>query len=210
MALILALALGLFWAFRLSKEKAEIKEARNEYDMVRDQDEANRKMWESRVINKDLEDEFDDRLYNKDEELLREVRDTWTDYFNFFCPSIYFVEKEKSWYLDTNGKSFSDLTAIRILLANRGFLTYHDAVLGFKIGTATGDTAYQRARLYYIQEMFIIAVNNKLKKHGIDEKMYTDDGLRIREFPEEKSFDFGTVKWRPEISTFEMRAKYKE
>jgi hypothetical protein len=212
MALILALVLGLYWVIRISCDKHETKKAREEFERVSNKEKLNRETWEAAVTNSELEAELEDRLYHNDEVLLQEIRDTWSHYYPGASVDVFYRAKKKpnsNIILIDTGNACSQFTALRILLANRGFLTYHDAILGISF-YAYAETEYQMARSFHIQEQFILAVNEKLKQRGIDEAMYTDDDRGIWDFPrkERRVLDSGTVKWRPEISVFSMNVRY--
>lgn len=210
MALILALVLGLYWVIRISGDKHETKKAREEFERVSNEEKLNRETWEAAVINRELEAELEDRLFNKDQELLDEVQRTWNDYFDYPIPEKYYVFKhdEKTRYaLFFSREYYEDTTALRILMANRGFLLAHDAVLGIDF-FAHGETELRRVSDYRVQEHFILSINEKLKLHGIDEEMYSARVYDpIYRFPSGIVHLSGTVKWEPQISSFDLETK---
>jgi len=204
MALILALILGLFWIIRLSSEKAQVKSVRKEYDKHHQVEENVRDSWEKSVINQALEEEFEDRLYRRDETLLEEVSASWNAYFPYPLPGTYIVRKKRdAYYINVSYDYFDDLTALRILLANRGFLTWRDAKLGIDL-VAAGDTAAQKAYSYTVQRNFIVAIDESLKKHGVNEKMYSSVFMsQYNVFPPsdpDYHRDMCKIQWKPEIS----------
>lgn len=205
MYLVLAIVLGLYWLIRIGTEKSQIKKARAEYDMKFQVEKNARDHWEKAVINQKLQDEFEDRLYNRDEELLAEVAASWDNYFHYPLPEIYIVNKKRggesddSIFISTN--AYNDLTALRILLSNRGFLTSNDATYGITLH-ACGDTAVQREADFRIKRDFILAMNENLKKRGINEKMYSDRHGRHEIFPPSDPdcrCGLARIQWKPAI-----------
>ena len=204
MALILALVLGLYWIIRISSEKNQTKSIREDYETHHREEEILRDSWEESVINKALEEDLEDRLYHRDESLLQEVSVSWNTYFSYPLPKTYIVRKKRdSYYINVSQDYYDDLTALRILLSNRGFLTWRDAKLGINL-VAVGETAVQKAYSYKAQRDFIVAMNENLKKRGIDETMYSSISLsQYKVFPPSDTdyhCDFCQVQWKPEIS----------
>lgn len=203
MALILALILGLYWIIRISSEKSQTKKIREDYETHHREEEILRDSWEESVINKSLEEELEDRLYHRDESLIQEVSASWDTYFQYTLPETYIVRKKRnSYYITASHDYYDDLTALRILLSNRGFLTWHDAKLGIDL-VAVGDTAVQKAYNYKDQRDFIVAMDENLKKHGVDEEMYSSVSLsQYNIFPPsdpDYHCDMCKVQWKPEI-----------
>ncbi len=203
MALVLAIILGLFWIIRLSSEKAQVKSVRKEYDRHHQVEENVRDSWEKSVINQALEEELEDRLHRRDEVLLKEVSTSWDAYFPYPIPETYIIRgKRDAYYINISCDYYDDLTALRVLLANRGFLTWRDAKLGIDL-VALGDTAAQKAYSYKVQRDFIVAMNENLKKHGINKKMYSSVFMsQYNIFPPsdpDYHCDMCKVQWKPEI-----------
>lgn len=215
LSFLAALFGGAYWGSKYSEDKAALKNARQEYDTVSLSDEAIRADWESKVINRALEAELEDKIYQSNPEVMTELEKTWGDYYTTDFPKLFIGSRIGSRLLDTDPNSFRGLTALRILLANRGFLTYHDATMGFNV-FANGNTDYQRIENHKIQVHFIERVNRKLQSRGIDYPMYFEAVNHLYyPFPREYKifsgsvFEVGTVKWKPEISSSLLQNSYR-
>lgn len=180
MALILAIALGLFWIIKLTYENQKVRESQKEYNTVRENEVANEKIWRDAVTNRQLEKEIEDRLYNKDPVLLEEYKQTVAAY------------------------PFTALGgALRVLMANRGRIPYKDSELGIEV-IAYGNTQKEKDDSLEQQLQFTKWVANKVRKHGMSNELYFDSFGRIVPIDEAKCA-VGNVKWRPMISEFQIK-----
>lgn len=205
LAFLAALFGGSYWASKYSKDKSSMKNAQNEYEQIRAEDDALRLSWESSVINRDLEAELSEKIVNKDTDIISELSDTWCEYYSYPLPDLFLSNDFKGRLLDTDPSYFRKLTVLRIILANRGFLTEYDAKYGIDI-FAGGDTKSEKEANFKIQEDFIKRINQKLCSRGICQKMYFF-GINNLYYPFPGSynifsgsvFEAGKIIWRPSI-----------
>lgn len=176
MALILAIALGLFWVIRLSMEKSEVKQRRDEYQSVRDKENIDENTWRSRVTNRELEMNIEDRLYHKDAELISEY------------------EKTKEMFPESAYGS-----ALRVLMANRGKIPYKDSELGIEIITS-GHTQLEKENSFAGQVRFVQWVSKRIKS----DEVYYDSFGHIVPLSEARC-ECGYAKWRPIVSEFQIK-----
>ncbi len=203
LALILFLVFGGIFLGKRQSDKREHKHARNEYEQQRANDDDRLSDWLSVVTDRELEISLEDGLYNSDEKLIQEVRDSWHYYFGIEAPPFYSNDVDK--YQSTNKWAYVSnhmidrVIALRILMANRGRLTENDAQFGIKF-SSTADTRRLEEDKHAINTRFFNAVNSRLKAHGIDKEMYAsaDNGSTFRLVEEIYS---GVVYWRPMIRT---------
>lgn len=186
---------GIYWVVRYLSDKSAHQKAKNEYDRIHMDDVVRKARWETLVIDKELEAELEDKIYHRDSEVMSELEASCGDYYDVAMPAL----------------GIDRLTALRILMANRGHLTRDDAVNGIKI-IAHGATTVQMVESHKIQAKFVTQINEKLKKRGIDNPMYFE-GLNYRLYPFPGEYNIfsgsvasiGKVKWRPMISTFALQ-----
>lgn len=176
MALILAIALGLFWVIRLSMEKSEVQQSRDEYQSVRDKENIDENTWRSRVTNRELEMSIEDRLYHKDAELISEY------------------EKTKEMFPESAYGS-----ALRVLMANRGKIPYKDSELGIEI-IASGHTQLEKENSFAGQVRFVQWVSKRIKS----DEVYYDSFGHIVPLSEARC-ECGYAKWRPIVSEFQIK-----
>lgn len=215
LSFLAALFGGAYWGTKYSNDKTSLKEAHSEYDSVHSNDESVRFQWESKVINKEIESDLEEKIYQSNAEIISELEKTWNDYYESEFPKLFIPKKIGGRLLDTDTSTLRALTALRILMANRGLLTYHDAVIGFDI-FANGETTAQMVENHKIQTHFITQVNEKLKNHGMDYPMYFE-GINHLLYPFPGSYNIfsgsvfvvGKVRWRPEIPSFTLQDSYR-
>lgn len=202
-ALLLALFGAIFWGVRYSSDKNEHIQADKIYQMTSQNEKELHDKWFSAVTNEELEVELEDRIAKRDAELVQEIRDTWTDYYDGSYPEFIVVSKETYYrFIDYPGTSISNITALRILMANRGFLTKMDAEIGMTI-SIIGTTELQKRENYAKQSRFVQAINEKLGENKRD--MYVDLGDGVyHKLPTSKMFA-GRIKWRPMVSIFDLQ-----
>ena len=176
MALILAIALGMFWAIKLYVEKSEVRQSKEEYQKVRDREEIDEKTWRSNVTNIELEMDIEDKLYHKDAELIGEYERTK----EMFPESAYG-------------------SALRVLMANRGKIPYKDSEIGIAI-TASGNTQLEKEKSFAGQIQFVRWVSKRIKS---DEVYYDSFGHIVP--LDEARCECGYAKWRPMISEFQIK-----
>ncbi len=204
MALILFVIIAVYLLVRVSADKAGHQEAEKEFEEVRHHDDFAKKEWELRTTNKILEAELLDKLLSRDASVMDELRTTWERYYETEFPQ-YVVHDEKGRYLsDGSRQSISDYNCLRILMCNRGFLTYADAMYGIQIAK-TGETEGKAQLSYHRMIRFVKRLNEKLLSRDIRENVYlelTDGSIYMLD---ENSSGVGIVKWRPVISTFKLK-----
>lgn len=176
MALILAIALGMFWVIKLSMEKSEVRQSREEYQIVREQEEVDENTWRTNVTSRELEMNIEDRLYHKDAELLSEY------------------EKTKEMFPESAYGS-----ALRVLMANRGKIPYKDSELGIEI-VASGHTQLEKEKSFSGQIRFVQWVSKRIKS---DEVYYDSFGHIVP--LDEARCECGYAKWCPMISEFQIK-----
>lgn len=203
LALILFLVFGGIFLGKRQSDKREHKHARNEYEQQRSNDDDRLSNWLSIVTDRELEISLEDGLYNGDEKLIQEVRDSWHYYFGIEAPPFYSndvdkYQSAKKWAYVSN-HMIDRIIALRILMANRGRLTESDAQFGIKFSSAA-DTRKLEEDKHTINTRFFNAVNSRLKEHGIDKEMYAsaDNGSTFKRVEDVYG---GTVCWWPMIRT---------
>lgn len=209
MALILFIIIGVCLFFRVSVEKAEHQKFEEEYEEIRRQDNCAKKEWELRVTNRALEDELMDKLVNRDDSIMDELRTTWGRYYTTEFPQYIVHDKGVHYLSDGSMQSISYYNCLRILMCNRGFLTHSDAIFGISIGRI-GETEREAQLSYNRMVYFVKKLNERLLLRGIKESVYIQltDGSIFR--LDEESSRIGDIKWRPAISTFRMRLSNEE
>lgn len=222
MALVLLVVLLLIIVVRVSSEKATTANNRRQMENEFAEDDARARVWLSKVTNHELEVDLEDRLYNREPELIDEIQNSWSDYFGFAYNGerIYHPRKKtKSDYdmlyvIHLGADSISDMTALRMLMANRGLLIGHDAEYGLNIGLY-GDTEKRRQVNRRRCQQFVRAMDRKLREHGVVEQMYEGSsatGYRLVDiYKEIEPADYGTrkdwlwVAWRPSFRTYQIK-----
>lgn len=203
LALILFLVFGGIFLSKIHGDKQSHKLAKSEYERQKADDDARFAHWLSSVTDMETEIDFEDRLYNEDEDLIKEVRDSWNYYFGMEAPPRFNRDVDK-FQRDNECVYVSDyaidrMIALKILMANRGKLTKYDAEFGVKF-YSSHETRKREQETHAILVRFFNAVNSRLKEHGIDEEMYASADLGSTFKPIEVIYG-GKVCWRPMIRT---------
>lgn len=203
LALILFLVFGGIFIGKQHSDRRSHINARSEYEQQRAIDDDRIANWLSKVTDRELEISLEDGLYNGDEKLIQEVRNSWHYYFGIEAPPFYSNDVDKyqlaSKWAYVDNLLIDRVIALRILMVNRGKLTEDDAQYGIKF-SSTADTRKLEEERHIINTRFFNAVNSRLKAHSIDEEMYAsaDSGTTFRRVEEIYG---GVVYWRPMIRT---------
>lgn len=215
-AFILALLGGSYLGVKSSCEKSAIAQSRAEYARVAAEDERMRQNWVSKATNSELENELEDRIYHRDAELMQELKDSWRDYYKDVeseFRGFYTPKKTKYSYIrsiDSGIYGYIDrYNAIRILMANRGFLTVLDAEIGIDM-FPYGPTKLQELKNAEVQKNFVSTINRKLRDHGIDEPVYIKLSGTNEYYPLFGRINAGLAQWRPVIPTYLLQASMRK
>jgi len=205
MAVILFVLLALYLLIRVGSDKIAHKDAEREFQRGVHEDEIAKERWESHVTNKEIEEELEEKIYDRDNSVIEELRNTWSMYYDGECPQyiVHNGESSKQYLYNGTGNGITDYNCLRILMCNRGLMTWCDAMLGIPI-VRTGETAKRAELNYNTMIRFIKTINKRLNERGIHEDVYlelTDGSIYSID---EKSCGIGTIKWRPIISVFRM------
>ena len=206
LALILALIGGIYWGTRYSHDKQAHAIANKQYEEAQKAEAERRRNWLDKVTNTDFERDFEERIFQRDETVIQELADSWQHYFEADYPQIIIRPKGDNRLIGESFGAATELTALRVIMANRGLLTLRDATEGIDV-FAQGETAQQKAVSLSKQLFFIQTVNEQLNKHGSSENVYFE-GLNLLYYPisgklnARKGFvhEVGKVKWEPIIS----------
>ena len=181
-----------------SASKANAKRYKSEYEI--DQERLNE--WTDAVCDRELEIEFEDRLHKGDAELLQEVRESWPTYFLNEEPPKRFdnsTQNEDSEFIAKDRIYLG--TALRILLANRGKLRYHDAAYGisyisYRYGCTRADEDREKQRY----TTFFYAISRKLQLSKVKAPFYVHpDGYGYNGWEYWGRLYRGMLKWAPAI-----------
>ena len=181
-----------------SAHKANAKKYKTEYEI----DQERLKEWTDAVTDKALEIEFEDRLHNCDAELLQEVRDSWPTYFHDEEPPKRFDNSTLNEDSEFIGRDRIYLgTALRILLANRGKLRYHDAAYGiWFISSWNGCTRADEDREKQRYSTFFHALNRQLRLSKVQAPFYVNpQSFGYNGWEHWGRLYRGTVMWAPAI-----------
>ena len=200
----LALFGGAHYTRRTVASKAEHKRAEREFQETQDRSLHARSIWDSSVTNPELEADLIERINNNDAELSAEVDSVRSNVF-----------KDKS--IRMLGDNDSDV-ALRILMANRGYLTKQDATHGIEM-CSPGESAAQVQSRFNNQKAFVQYLDDKLRENGVVYEMYFEGANHLYyPFPGKLTVSPGSVTtvgkivWKPMISPYafqnsEMRLK---
>lgn len=207
LSFLAALLGGAYWGTKYSNDKTSLKEVREEYDTTHQSDEAKLKEWKSSVTNVEIERDLEERIFQRDEALISEVSGTWADYYDCDMPKLILQSKESYYrFVECPEQSISNLTMLRILMANRGLLTQGDAEIGLSVSLDLGYTASQKSENYSKQIKFVKAIDAKLQEKGVKEPMYIQLSGTANYYAIDSRRISGRVMWRPMIGTFALRA----
>lgn len=190
MALILALILIVILCSKVSSDKAAVassgksaEERYNEYEERRDE-------WVSEVTDRKLEYDITRMVEQKSEAVNQELLIAFDDMKSFAPECLRNAElvddtvlqlvQEKFEQVKTPGHlgwmcyySKYDVTAIRVMLANRGKLRVSDATYGMEWTCDCNAPLYEdRLADYYKSIVFIRWIDKKLQEHGIHEQLF--------------------------------------
>lgn len=166
---------GAYWGTKYSNDKSAHERMQKEYQCALEERQANKQLWLSKVTNKELEDELEDKIYQRESDVMAELIASWGDYYDCDMPkSISYYNGKGYRYVESPSsfKCVNSLNLLRILMANRGLLTSWDAELGIDICEGFGNTAIQRRQSYSEMLRFVKAIDKKLREHGICERIY--------------------------------------
>ena len=210
MWLILAIAILIVLFVSKGSEKARDKAYQYNYDKQTKKFEERKQQWLARVTDGSLEKDLEYRLYKNDEKLIKEIADTWNDYFpdrSFNGCVTPIIDPRKYIVMPLKGTSYiAGNTAIRMLMANRGKLLRTDASW---VPITIVYISQNKPQIVAEQEVeeekdFIRKINLKLKDHGIDEALYIKTpGGTIYRFDE--GHYHGQVMWGPMINEIEFK-----
>lgn len=169
-------------------------------------DAERRSHWLARTTDRALEERLKDRIRQNDEELYEELLATQGQYFDkkwwaprspsrfYFKGATMFPPKIEGAISAMPSQSWM---ALRILMANRGKLVYHDADLGILFG-GVNTIGHEQ---YVAERDFLCRLNEKLRSVGICEKMYIETvPCSYFQFPEEeRPYAATRLLWRPVI-----------
>lgn len=202
-ALLAALILGAVYFGNMSRDKKACTASQQKYEAERADDKARLAHWLSIVTDENIEKDYEDALYRSDETAVQEVRDSWHYYFGEDAPKRFSTRissdlSDNMWAY--NGSEVIDrITALRILMANRGKLTKWDAAHGIKY-ESYAETRILEDKKHAINVHFFNAINNRLQEHGIYEDMYDSSYSRVTVKPFGTQYS-GVLVWRPMIET---------
>lgn len=208
LSFLAALFGGAYWGAKYSNDKSAHKRAQEEYDSIHAEDESRRVQWMSMVTDKKLEAELEDKLYHRESAVMSELASSWGNYYDGDMPKLIVQNKETRYRFiecPSQYQCVNSLTLLRMLMANRGLLTFGDAELGMEISLNMGDTTLQRERNYDEQLDFARAIDVKLKNSGISETMYIYLDGTCKYFSIDERRIGGKIMWRPMISTNALR-----
>lgn len=167
---ILVIFGGIYWILRWAYETGTQQGAQMSLEERRKRREARQKKWLEKSTNLPLEKEITTKM--RDEELSKE-----------FLPELQEAAKELKMMNDSfffgyhvyypNYYCKNNVDAIRIALANRGYLRYEDARWGFSNDVPS---RLRRDPARYTEAVdnrreFMEWIDKRLKEHGIDEEM---------------------------------------
>lgn len=192
MALILALILIVILCAKVGSDKAAVtsskrsaEESYNEYEKRRDE-------WVTDVTDEKLEYDITRMVERKDESVKQELLAAF-DAMKTFAPeclrdaklvddTVLQLVQEKFEEVKTPERfglmccySKYDVTAVRIMLANRGKLRMSDAMSGMNWACDCNSPLYEdRLADYYKSLVFIRWIDKKLQEHGIHERLFRE------------------------------------
>ena len=196
----------------VSPEEAKRRRLCNETPAQRDERRLNE--WLAKVVDRNLERKIKDALYNRDEELIKEVKESWHIYFEEDAPDRFNNTPERGRYGDIDIETASPYgeidfyTAFRILMANRGKLPELDAIYGIKF-SASGPIHEEEIRRMDRYEQFFRGINTGLVKANKDYYHYycrPDAGcFKWKVLFGDDRYYGGVVKWKPAIPVSELQ-----
>lgn len=191
---------GVYLGTKYSNDKSAHERAQKEYQRTFVERQAYKQLWLSKVTNKELEDDLEDKIYHREPNVMSELASSWGDYYDCDMPKLI-LRSEESYYrfVECPEKSVSNLTMLRILMANRGLLTQLDAEIGLSVSLDFGYTASQKSKNYSKQIKFVKAIDAKLQERGINEPLYIQLGGTVDYYAIDSRRIAGRVMWHPMI-----------
>lgn len=175
LSLLAALFGGAYLGTKYSNDKIAHKMAQEEYQRSFEERQANKQLWLSKVTNDELENALEDKIYRREPDVMSELASSWGDYFDCDIPkAISYYRGKGHRYIESPSsfQSVNSLNLLRMLMANRGFLTSLDAELGMDICEGFGNTSVQKKQSYSEMIQFVKAIDTKLREHGVCERIY--------------------------------------
>ena len=208
MELILLLILGGIVLFKLSGEKSTNRA--NDRQIERDAKEhsASLEDWFNRVTNKELETELEYKLYHNDKDLWAEANSSVEYYFGAKPEQSDMINEYYAKILSLFDGDDNQRIALRLLMANRGYLLSLDAEYGIKYNSTAKiqKIADDKKSMCF---HFFDAVNNKLVGRGICEQRYLCNGVsgryQIFRGNEQVIPHYGAFYWAPAVSPLDKR-----
>lgn len=213
-AIFIAIFGLLYWGCKLSNEKNQTKQSEKERVERREKINNQREKFESRVVDRHLEADLEDLIYNIEnfDEVWAEVSKAYDemswmpDEEKFLCFTHEAVEKAygKGTYTKKQRKQIIDsyrTEALRIMLANRGKLRYRDTFAGISSFGQGAPTLRAGERLNIQSANFVLWIDSKLKEHGVYEPVYIHTHCHnyIPLTSNSKKTYGGEYFWKPEI-----------
>ena len=213
MELIIAVVLlAVFFILRSSETSKSASTDRVLGDAQLQKDE-----WIGRVVDQELTDRLED-----------DIQCAWDAYFHneymahnhempdsarHILEEVNAAHREMGWdeipekyyyrYLLKDNRNHT----LRILLANRGKLTWADAYFGLKVDNNSQPTRLRRREQLQHDRQLVRYIDGKLREHGICENLYftgpMGDGKPVP-FGEEDPDLYGHYEWAPMISPWKF------
>lgn len=208
MELILLLILGGIVLLKLSGEKSTHRANERQRERDAKEQSASLENWVGRVTNKELETELEYKLYHNDKDLWAEADSSVEYYFGAKPEQSDLINEYYAKILTLFDGDDNQRIALRLLMANRGYLRYSDAECGIRY-----DTTAKIQRLADEKESMLInffgAVDNKLVGRGIREQRYLYSRLNGKYYifkgAESTTPICGYMYWAPSVSPFYKR-----
>lgn len=223
MAFIVALLGGLYLLCRYAGDKAETKAIRTNYEREWAEHRACIELFESKVIDKELEADLEDFIYKPEnqDKVWEEVSKAYDEMpwkpeeEKFIC--LDYLAAEKKFGRSYTAKelaefiSFYRQEALRIMLANRGKISQYDRN-GFTIDKPRY-TPTQRGREKATAESagLVLWMQEKLKEHGVNEAVYIHhhSGYFFPLCDKTKTYG-GEYTWAPYLTPLEEQTKIRD
>lgn len=205
MWLIIILIIGAIMIVKSMADKAERFASDKTFAQRITDDEERKNKWLNMVTDKELECALERKLNARDKDILKEVSNTWSDYFSQGSFEGRIFDTPEGWERTVfiTGNSLCWHMALRMLMANRGKLPYYEAdtacmrILPIVGGAGMLSEMEERERQKQAKH-FVESINRKLIEHGVCQDVFLCPGF-------DAVFDFnegnwGDVMWRPMIS----------
>lgn len=204
MWLIIVLIIGAVMLVKSMADKAERFASDKTFAQRITDDEERKNKWLNMVTDKELECALERKLNARDKDILKEISNTWSDYFSQGSFEGRIFDTPKGWERTVfiTGNSLCWHMALRMLMANRGKLIYSEADSScMNILPVVGGTGLDEAEERELQKQakhFVESINQKLIEHGIFQDVFLcPDMTAVLTFSEGR---WGEVMWSPMIS----------